>query len=120
MLWPAVEYDYQTINYDLEAPAPSPPTLANPLGTDDQGRDVLARAIYGFRISVLFGLILTLASSVVGIAAGALQGYFGGLTDLIGQRLIEVWNGMPVLFMLIILVNTGASFSPRIPTSSEV
>lgn len=102
MLWPAVEYDYQTINYDLEAPAPSPPTLANPLGTDDQGRDVLARAIYGFRISVLFGLILTLASSVVGIAAGALQGYFGGLLDLFFQRFIEVWSGLPTLFILII------------------
>ena len=105
MLWPAVEYDYQTINYDLETPAPSPPTSANPLGTDDQGRDVLARAIYGFRISVLFGLILTLASSVVGIAAGAVQGYFGGLLDLLFQRFIEIWSGLPTLFILIIVAS---------------
>ena len=100
MLWPAVEYDYQTINYDLETPAPSPPTSANPLGTDD-----LARAIYGFRISVLFGLILTLASSVVGIAAGAVQGYFGGLLDLFFQRFIEIWSGLPTLFILIIVAS---------------
>jgi len=105
MLWPIVEYDYQTINYDLKTPAPSPPTLSNPLGTDDQGRDVLARAIYGFRISVLFGLILTIASSVVGIAAGALQGYFGGLLDLFFQRFIEIWSGLPTLFILIIVAS---------------
>lgn len=105
MLWPAIEYDYQTINYDLEHPAPSPPTSANPLGTDDQGRDVLARTIYGFRISVLFGLILTLASSVVGIAAGAVQGYFGGLLDLFLQRFIEIWSGLPTLFILIIVAS---------------
>ena len=105
MLWPAVPYDYQTINYDLATPAPSPPSSANPLGTDDQGRDVLARVIYGFRISVLFGLILTLASSVVGIAAGAVQGYFGGWLDLLFQRFIEVWSGLPTLFILIIVAS---------------
>ena len=105
MLWPAVPYDHQTINYDLPTPAPSPPSSANPLGTDDQGRDVLARVIYGFRISVLFGLILTLASSVVGIAAGAVQGYFGGLLDLFFQRFIEIWSGLPTLFILIIVAS---------------
>ncbi|MDP7345036.1 MAG: ABC transporter permease [Alphaproteobacteria bacterium] len=105
MLWPAVPYDHQTINYDLPTPAPSPPSAANPLGTDDQGRDVLARVIYGFRISVLFGLILTLASSVVGIAAGAVQGYFGGLLDLFFQRFIEIWSGLPTLFILIIVAS---------------
>jgi len=105
MLWPAVPYDYQTINYDLASPAPSPPSWANLLGTDDQGRDVLARAIYGFRISVLFGLILTLASSVVGVAAGAVQGYFGGWLDLLFQRFIEIWSGLPTLFILIIVAS---------------
>src|SRR4029450_11489170 len=78
---------------------------ANWLGTDDQGRDVLARLIYGFRISVLFGLVLTLASSVIGVAAGGGQGYLGGWTDLIFQRAIEVWSGLPVLYLLIILAS---------------
>ena len=96
---------YDTINYALSVPAPGPPSRANWLGTDDQGRDVLARLIYGFRISVLFGLVLTLASSVVGIAAGAVQGYIGGWTDLIFQRAIEVWSGLPVLYLLIILAS---------------
>ncbi len=105
MLWPPVPFSYDTINYDLETPAPSPPSADNWLGTDDQGRDVLARLIYGFRISVLFGLFLTLSSSVLGIAAGALQGYFGGLTDLLFQRFIEIWSGLPVLFLLIILAS---------------
>ena len=105
MIWPPIRYSYNTINYDLTVPAPAPPSAENWLGTDDQGRDVLAGLIYGFRISVLFGLVLTILSSIVGISIGALQGYFGGLTDLIGQRLIEVWNGMPVLFMLIILAS---------------
>jgi microcin C transport system permease protein len=75
----------------------------NWLGTDDQGRDVLARMIYGFRISVLFGLALTLISSAIGVAAGAVQGYFGGWTDLLFQRFIEIWHGLPQLYMLIIL-----------------
>ncbi len=103
MLWPLVRFRYNTINYDLPGPAPSGPTWTNPLGTDDQGRDVLAVVIYGFRISVLFGLTLTLLSSLVGIAAGALQGYYGGWVDLAGQRFMEVWSGMPTLFILIIL-----------------
>ena len=86
VLWPPIPYDYDTINFHLPSPAPSPPAGANLLGTDDQGRDVLARLIYGFRISVLFGLVLTVASSIVGVAAGAIQGYYGGLTDLLFQR----------------------------------
>ena len=86
-------------------PVPSPPTGENWLGTDDQGRDVLARLIYGFRISVLFGLMLTVFSSVIGIMAGAVQGYFGGWTDLLFQRMIEIWSGLPELFLLIILAS---------------
>ncbi|MGE0719884.1 MAG: ABC transporter permease subunit, partial [Alphaproteobacteria bacterium] len=105
ILWPLVPYSYDTINFDLQVPAPAPPSADNWLGTDDQGRDVVARLVYGFRISVLFGLTLTLASSVVGIAAGAVQGYFGGLVDLFFQRFIEVWSGLPVLYLLIILAS---------------
>ncbi|MFK8253795.1 ABC transporter permease [Ancylobacter terrae] len=129
MLWPPIRYSYDTHNLDLPTPAPSPPTWLlteaqckpvaekkgytgnNPcgalewnwLGTDDQGRDVLARLIYGFRISVLFGLILTAVSSVIGIAAGAAQGYFGGWVDLIAQRLIEIWTSIPSLYLLLII-----------------
>ncbi|NVK39697.1 MAG: ABC transporter permease [Oceanospirillaceae bacterium] len=103
ILWPPIRYSYDTINYDLSVPAPSPPTTENWLGTDDQGRDVMARVIYGFRISVLFAIVLTLASSVIGVAAGAVQGYYGGKTDLLFQRFIEIWSGLPVLFLLIIL-----------------
>ncbi len=105
MIWPLIPFSYNTINYALQQPAPSPPSSENWLGTDDQGRDVLARMIYGFRISVLFGLTLTLLSSLIGIAAGAIQGYFGGLTDLIFQRFIEIWGGMPVLYLLIIMAS---------------
>ncbi len=105
MLWPPVRFGYSTINYDLPTSAPSPPSLENLLGTDDQARDVVARLIYGFRISVLFGLALTLFSSTVGIVAGALQGYFGGWIDLILQRVTEIWSGLPTLFMLIILAS---------------
>jgi microcin C transport system permease protein len=105
MVWPPVRYSFDTINYDLPQPAPAPPSLENWLGTDDQGRDVVARMIYGFRISVLFGLTLTLFSSIIGVAAGAVQGYFGGLTDLLFQRFIEIWSGLPVLFLLIILAS---------------
>lgn len=103
MLWPPIRFNHQTINYDLSVPAPAPPSAENWLGTDDQGRDVVARLLYGFRISVLFAITLTVFSSIVGIAAGALQGYYGGRVDLYGQRLIEIWSGLPVLFMLIIL-----------------
>lgn len=105
MVWPLIPYSYSTINYDLGRPAPSPPTANNWLGTDDQGRDVLARLIYGFRISVLFGLTLTIVSSIIGIMAGAVQGYFGGWTDLLFQRFIEIWSGLPELFLLIILAS---------------
>ncbi len=105
ILWPPIRYSYDTINYALPVPAPAPPSAENLLGTDDQGRDVVARLIYGFRISVLFGLILTFASTVIGIAAGAVQGYFGGWTDLLFQRYIEIWTGLPVLFLLIILAS---------------
>ena len=104
MLWPPIHYSYQTINYEA-IPSPSPPSRENWLGTDDQGRDVLARLIYGFRISVLFGLALTIISSVIGIAAGAVQGYFGGLTDLLFQRFMEIWGGLPELYLLIILAS---------------
>ncbi|MCL6414570.1 ABC transporter permease [Aestuariirhabdus sp. Z084] len=103
ILWPLIPYSYDTIIYNLPTPAPSPPTGNNWLGSDDQARDVLARVIYGFRISVLFALALTLSSSVIGVAVGAIQGYYGGKIDLIGQRLIEVFSGLPVLYLLIIL-----------------
>ena len=103
MVWPAVPYSYRTVNLGLDRPAPSPPSWNNLLGTDDQARDVLARVIYGFRISVLFGLVLTFFSSIIGVAAGAVQGYFGGWTDLLFQRFMEIWSGLPTLFLLIIL-----------------
>ena len=105
IVWPPIPYSYNTINYDLQQPAPSPPSFDNWLGTDDQGRDVVARIIYGFRISVLFGLILTVLSSVIGISAGAVQGYFGGMIDLAMQRFMEIWGGMPVLYLLIIMAS---------------
>jgi microcin C transport system permease protein len=105
MVWPPIRYGYSTINYDAATPAPSPPSASNWLGTDDQGRDVLARLIYGFRISVLFGLTLTFFSSIIGILAGAVQGYLGGWVDLIFQRFIEIWSGLPELFLLIILAS---------------
>jgi microcin C transport system permease protein len=124
--WPLIRYSYSTHNLDLPTPAPSPPTWMlteeqcksvvdkkgmkgcsdleyNWLGTDDQGRDVVARLIYGFRISVLFGLILTIISSAIGIAAGAVQGYFGGWTDLLFQRVIEIWTSVPSLYLLLII-----------------
>ncbi len=103
MLFPPIPFGPQTVNYELDVPSPSPPSLTNWLGTDDQGRDVLARLLYGLRISLLFGLTLTLCSSFIGISIGAIQGYFGGKTDLILQRFIEIWNGLPFLYVLIIL-----------------
>jgi microcin C transport system permease protein len=126
MLWPPIRYSYNTHNLDLPTPAPSKPTwmlteeqckavverkgLAgcrdleyNWLGTDDQGRDVVARLLYGFRISVLFGLALTIISSVIGVAAGAVQGFFGGWTDLLFQRFIEIWTAIPSLYLLLII-----------------
>ncbi|HEV8617025.1 MAG TPA: ABC transporter permease [Methylomirabilota bacterium] len=105
MLWPPVPFRYDTVNYSLAGPAPAPPSRFNWLGTDDQARDLLARLIYGFRISVLFGLTLTLLSSAIGIVAGAVQGYFGGWIDLGAQRFIEIWSGLPVLYLLIILAS---------------
>ncbi len=105
MIWPPIPFSYTSINYELQVPAPAPPSSQNWLGTDDQGRDVLARVIYGFRISVLFALALTIASSIIGVLAGALQGYYGGWVDLTGQRFLEVWSGLPVLYLLIILAS---------------
>lgn len=105
MLWPPIRYSYNTIDFNLDVPAPAPPSREHWLGTDDQGRDVVARAIYGFRISVLFGLILTFFSSIIGVTAGAIQGYFGGWIDLLFQRFIEIWSGLPVLYLLIILAS---------------
>lgn len=102
MLWPPIRFSYDTINYNLKDSPPTPPDETNIIGTDDQGRDVAARVIYGFRISVLFGLILTLVSSGIGIAAGAVQGYYGGKLDLVMQRTIEIWSSMPSLYILII------------------
>jgi peptide/nickel transport system permease protein/microcin C transport system permease protein len=103
-LWFApIPFAFDTVNYDLTEPAPSPPSGDDWLGTDDQARDVLARVIFGTRVSLLFALALTVASALIGIAAGALQGYYGGWVDLIGQRVLEVWSGLPVLYLLIIL-----------------
>ncbi|WP_235692106.1 ABC transporter permease [Elioraea tepida] len=105
MVWPAIPFSYQTVVKGLPVPAPSPPSSLNLLGTDDQARDVLARVIYGFRISVLFGFTLTIISSIIGIAAGAVQGYYGGWVDLAFQRFIEIWSGLPTLYLLIILAS---------------
>jgi microcin C transport system permease protein len=124
--WPPIRYSYDTHNLNLPTPAPSKPTWMltdaeckpaaekiggkgcadleyNWVGTDDQGRDIAARLIYGFRISVLFGLVLTIISSVIGVAAGAVQGYFGGWTDLLFQRFIEIWTSIPSLYLLLII-----------------
>ena len=105
ILWPLLEFSYNTNNYSLESPAPSPPSSKNWLGTDDQGRDVLARVLYGLRLSILFGLGLTILSAIIGISAGAVQGYFGGWVDLLFQRFIEIWSGLPLLYVLIILTS---------------
>jgi len=105
ILEPLIPYGNNTVAWDLPVPAPAPPDADHWLGTDDQARDVLARLIYGFRISVLFGFALTAISAVIGVAIGALQGYFGGWVDLLGQRFIEIWSGLPVLFLLIILAS---------------
>tara|TARA_Y100000588_G_scaffold381686_1_gene467797 strand:- start:33 stop:1055 length:1023 start_codon:yes stop_codon:yes gene_type:complete len=103
IVWPIIPFSYDTINFDIAGAVPSEPDPVNWLGTDDKGRDVLARIIYGFRISVLFGFVLTIVSSFIGVVVGATQGYYGGWVDLFGQRFIEVWSGMPTLFLLIIL-----------------
>ena len=103
MVFAPIPFSYDTINFNIKTPAPSKPTFTNLLGTDDNGRDVLARVIYGIRISLIFGLTLTFFSAILGIFLGAIQGYFGGLCDLILQRFLEIWSSMPVLFLLIIL-----------------
>ncbi len=134
MIWPPIRFSHNTVNYNLPTPAPAPPTWSQPdsacapvakarygiengickdlhwnwLGTDDGGRDVVARLIYGFRISVLFGLLLAGISSVIGVTAGAIQGYFGGWTDLIFQRFIEIWSSLPHLYLLLIITTVFA------------
>lgn len=105
LYWPLIPFSAQSIDFELTSSPPSAPSGRHWLGTDDQGRDVLARIIYGFRISVSFGLLLTLFSTVIGVAAGAVQGYFGGLLDLLAQRFIEIWQGLPVLYLLIIMAS---------------
>ncbi len=99
------KHSYNSINQDITGPVPSPPTGENFLGTDDRGRDVLARIIYGFRLSILFGMALTSTGTVIGIIAGGVQGYFGGRTDLLFQRFIEIWGAMPELYLLIIFAS---------------
>jgi len=108
LVWPVIPFAYDTHVQNLPGPAPTPPTAKNWLGTDDQARDVVARVIYGFRISVLFALILTVASTVIGVAVGAIQGFYGGKIDLLGQRFLEIWGGLPVLFILLILSSVVA------------
>ncbi len=103
IIWAPIPFGINTVNYEMNSPAPSPPSWSNLLGTDDQGRDVLTRLLYGFRISILFGLALTIGASTIGIFAGAVQGYFGGRVDLFMQRFIEIWSNLPVLYLLIIL-----------------
>jgi microcin C transport system permease protein len=110
-IYPINPYHHSTINYFAKQPNPSPPSWDNWLGTDDRGRDVLARLLYGFRLSVLFALALTVFGTLVGLITGALQGYFGGFTDLATQRFIEIWSAMPELYLLIIF---SAVFDPSI------
>ncbi|MBM3648146.1 MAG: ABC transporter permease [Alphaproteobacteria bacterium] len=105
MLWPPIPYSYDTVIKGEGRSALQPPSWRHLLGTDDQARDVMARLIYGFRISVLFGLVLTILSSIIGVVAGAVQGYFGGVVDLSIQRFMEVWSSMPTLYLLIILAS---------------
>ena len=105
MIWPLIRYNHQTVAWNLQSPAPSSPDLEHWLGTDDQARDVVARLLYGFRISVLFGFTLTVISAIIGVVAGAVQGFFGGWLDLLFQRFIEVWSGLPTLYLLIILAS---------------
>jgi microcin C transport system permease protein len=103
ILWAPIRHSYKSLNFATEVPFPSPPSRKNWLGTDSRGSDVLAQVLYGFRISMLFGLMLSLCSCVIGITVGAVQGYYGGKVDLVGQRFIEVWSGMPTLFLIIML-----------------
>jgi len=110
-IYPPIPYSYETLNYFSKAPNPAPPSLDNWLGTDDRGRDVLSRLIYGFRLSILFGLALTIVGVSVGIITGSLMGFFGGKFDLVSQRLIEIWSAMPELYLLIIFASI---FNPSI------
>lgn len=110
-VFPPNRYGANTINYFAPSPNPAPPSAVNWLGTDDRGRDLLARLLYGFRVSVLFGLALTFAGSVLGVLIGGVQGYFGGRVDLVGQRLTEIWMSMPELYLLLIF---AAIFEPSI------
>jgi microcin C transport system permease protein len=110
-IYPPIHYSYETLNYFSKVPNPAPPSLENWLGTDDRGRDVLARLIYGFRLSILFGLALTIVGVSVGIITGSLMGFFGGKFDLISQRLIEIWSAMPELYLLIIFASI---FNPSV------
>lgn len=103
VMWAPLRQSYNSINFSTTQPFPSPPSRQNLLGTDSNGHDVLAEILYGLRISLLFGLMLTLMSSIIGIVIGATQGYYGGRVDLWGQRFIEVWSGMPTLFLIIML-----------------
>lgn len=105
MIWPLIPFTFDRADLYIEQSAPAPPSARHWLGTDDSGKDTLARLIYGFRLSVLFGITLTIMSSTIGVTVGALQGYFGGLVDLFGQRLVEIWAGLPVLLLLIILAS---------------
>ncbi len=102
MIWPLIPYSYNTI-VDVPGVAPSPPSADNWLGTDSAKRDVVARVIYGFRLSIFFAIVVVALSSVLGIIAGAVQGYFGGKTDLIFQRILEIWGGIPSLYVIIIV-----------------
>ena len=105
IIMPLIPFSFNTIIRDLDVPVPSPPSKKNWLGTDDQARDVLARLIYGFRISILFGFTLTFFSMILGVSAGAIQGYFGGKIDLFFQRFMEIWSAIPTLYVLIILAS---------------
>jgi len=102
-IWAPIRYSYNSINFATEVPFPSPPSAQHWLGTNENGNDILAQVLYGLRVSILFGLMLTVLSSVIGITVGATQGFYGGKADLIGQRFIEVWSGMPTLFLIILL-----------------
>lgn len=104
-IYPIIPFSFNTIDYNLKVPTPSAPSSVHWLGTDDEGRDVLARILYGIRLSVVFAVLLTSISSIIGIAAGAIQGYFGGKTDIFMQRFLEIWDSMPQLFVLIIIAS---------------
>jgi microcin C transport system permease protein len=105
MIMPMIEFSYNTVDYELNEPFPASPSSRHPLGTDEEGRDILARLLYGIRLSFLFSLMLTIISSVIGISVGAIQGYYGGKTDIVLQRIIEIWDAMPQMFVLIIVAS---------------